>query len=142
MLRHLLMALATSKFLVSRQRRNKQERIFCCDEGSMSENISLVSYINIQNIYIICLRHLLIALATSKFLVSRQRRNKQERIFCYDEGSMSEYISLVSYINTQNIYYMLRHLLMALATSKFLVSRQRRNKQERIFCCDEGSMSE
>ena len=48
------------------------------------------------------------ALATSKFLVSRQRRNKQERIFCCDEGSMSEYISLVSYINTQNIYYMFK----------------------------------
>ena len=135
------MALATSKFLVSRQRRNKQERIFCCDECSMSEYVSLVSYINTQNIYYM-LRHLLMALATSKFLVSRQRRNKQERIFCCGEGSMSEYISLVSYINTQNIYYILRHLLMALATSKFLVSRQKRNKQERIFCCDEGSMSE
>ena len=48
------------------------------------------------------------ALADSKFLVSRQRRNKQERIFCCDEGSMSEYISLVNYINTQNIYYMFK----------------------------------
>ena len=48
------------------------------------------------------------ALATSKFLVSRKRINKQERIFCCGEGSMSEYISLLSYINTQNIYYMFK----------------------------------